>query len=340
MTLSRRQILKTVATGIFAIPFLPRVLSAAELTKLTLQLNWIPNAEYSPYWIGIENGIFADEGIDLTVSAGGPNAPSPLVMAAAGEVELGIGVWLPFIDAVNKGNDFVLFCAMLQSGPLGILSLAKRPILTHEDIVGAKILAQGPQEKAMVEAALALKGLPNDWTMVPTGYSPEPLVAGDGDGYTAFAFNQTLTLEAMGLVRDKDYFFRTFNDLGLPTYSDMVFTTREYLTNNRPVIVSFVRGLIKSMLENEKDPSVGPRLTVEKYGADLSLDLQQQLRLNELALPFARPGGDPNFRIATMNRELMVGPMYDAVRATGRTNLPDIDQIVDFSIAEEAFDSV
>jgi ABC-type nitrate/sulfonate/bicarbonate transport system permease component len=186
---------------------------AADLQKVSVQFGWLANVEYAGIFLGLEKGYFKAEGIDLAYSAGGPNAPDALVVVAAGKADFGFASWLPLLDAIDKGNDFVIVGTELQQSPLGVLSLAKNPIRTPKDIVGKKILAQGPNEKTAIDAVLGLAGLPKEWTMVTTGFSPEPLLAGDGDGYTAFGTNQPITLEKMGLKRDKDYYFTSFDQL-------------------------------------------------------------------------------------------------------------------------------
>jgi hypothetical protein len=53
-----------------------------------------------------------------------------------------------------------------------------------------------------------------------------------------------------------------------------------------------------------------------------------------------RPGNDPDYPIYSLDPVKMAGPMYDAARATGRTDLPPIETIVDTSIAAEALASL
>lgn len=333
--MQRRTLLKSAALGLAAAG-LPRGLFAQDLTPLRVQLGWISNVEYVDHWLALENGYFTEEGLDVTVMPGGPNAPDPLTMVAAGSAEIGYTSWLPFLDAVGKGNDFVIIAARMQTSPLGIISLAAAPILEPKDIVGKKILAQSPAEQTSIEATLSLNGLPNDWEMVTAGFSPEPLVAGDGQGYTAFATNQTITLEQMGLVRDKDFFFRSFDELGFPGYAGIAFVSRAYLEANRAALVKYTAAIIKGFKADEADPALGAKITVEKYGADFGLDVDQQTRQNELQIGFMRPGGDPDFPLYALDPAKMEGPMYDAARATGRTDLPPIADIIDTSIVADA----
>ncbi|MEF2070100.1 ABC transporter substrate-binding protein [Consotaella aegiceratis] len=331
----RRTLLKSAAAGLGA-AMLPRWAFAQDTTKLRVQCGWIANVEYADVWIAVEKGLFQKRGLSVDVAPGGPNAPDPLVLVAAGNAEIGYTSWLPFLDAVAKGNDYVLISARAQTSPLGIISLAKKPILEPKDIIGSRILAQGPAEQTAIDATLALAGLSGDWTMVPAGFSPEPLVAGDGDGYTAFGTNQTITLEQMGLERDKDFFFRSFDELGFPSYADLAFVSRDFLEKNRDALVSYVAALMEANAISEADMTYAPHLMVEKYGADYGLDLDQQMRQNELQEANIRPGGDADYPVYSLDPEKIAGKMYDAAKATGRTDLPPVDQIVDTSIVEDA----
>ncbi|KGE00177.1 ABC transporter substrate-binding protein [Rhizobium sp. YS-1r] len=310
---------------------------ADEMPKVKVQLGWIGNVQYGEHYIALEDGLFKKHGIDVTVSPGGPNAPSALTSVAAGDADIGFTGWLPFLDAVAKGNDYVLIAAQMQVSPLGIISLKDKPILKPQDLVGSKILAQGPNEKTAIEATLSLAGLPKDqWTQVPAGFSPEPLLSKAGDGYTGFATNQVITLEQMGLVKDKDFYFRSFDDLGFKGYAGIAFTSRKYLDEHRDRVVAYLEGVIEAWQKNEKDFSYAPKLIVEKYGADYGLDIQQQTRQNEVQAPYYRPGGDPDFPIYSIKLDYIAGPMMDAARATGRTDLPEASKIAAPDLALEA----
>ena len=185
-------------------------------------------------------------------------------------------------DAVARGNDFVLVAGTFPVSPLGILSLPGKPILKAADIVGKKILVQGPNERTAIDATLALNNLPKQWEPVPAGFSPEPLLAKAGDGYTAYGTNQAVTLEVkMNMVRGKDFHFTSFDSMGYKFYTNLVFVKREYLTANRSTVVGFLRAVTRGWIEDLKDPAVAAKLCVTKYGADLGLDLKQQTRQNE-----------------------------------------------------------
>ena len=328
----KRRTFVQAAAAATAISSLP---ANAQAKTVRLSLSWISNVEYGGVWIAQERGFFKDEELEVKVIPGGPNAPPPLVTIASGAADIGYGTWLPFLDAVNRGNDFVLIAGTFPVSPLGIISLPGKPILKAADIVGKKILAQGPNERTAIDATLSLNNLPKNWEFVPAGFSPEPLLSKQGDGYTAFGTNQAVSLERMGMVRDKDFHFTSFDSMGYRYYASMLFTSRAYLTAERATVVKFLRALTKGWLENEKDPSVAAKLAVSKYGADLGLDLRQQTRQNELQIPMAKNPTKPDQKLLVFDRETVMGAMYAAAKASGRDKIPEVDKLIDFSVMQE-----
>lgn len=339
MSQSRRQFIRTATASAMA-GLAPSLLSGpatAQATPLSVAMTWIANVEYAGLWIAIDKGFFKDEGLDVQYIPGGPNAPSPLVTVAAGKAQIGYANWFPFVDAVAKGNDFMLIGYTFPVSPLGILSLAAKPIRKPADIVGAKILAQGPNERVAVEATLALNNLPKQVEFVPAGFSPEPLLSKAGDGYTAFVTNQAISLERMGMVRDKDFFFVSFDEMGNQAYASGLFTSKQMLQANRPKVVGFMRALVRGWTENAKDPTLAPKLVLSKFGVDLGLDAKQQQRQNEIQLTLTKNPRTPAKRLLELDRATITGPMYASAKATGRANLPPVEQIADFGVMEEVY---
>ena len=337
--MQRRQFLQ--GTAMAAAVGLAAPAAWAQAKPLRVALGWINNVEYAGVWMALENGYFKEEGLDVKTLPGGPNAPPPPVTVASGGAEIGFGTWLPYLDAINRGNDFVMVAGTFPVSPLGILSLPGKPILKAADIVGKKILAQGPNERTAIDATLALNNLPKTWDFVPAGFSPEPLLSKAGDGYTAYGTNQAVTLEVkMNMVRGKDFFFTSFDSMGYRSLANLVFVKRDYLQAERATVVKFLRGLTRGWMENLKDPAVAARLVVDKYGADLGLDLKQQTRQNELQFAMLKNPDKPNAPLLTLDRDTIAGPMFAAAKASGRDKLPDVDKLCDFTVMTEVHASL
>lgn len=309
-----------------------------ETAAMSVAMGWISNVEYAGSWHALANGFYADEGIDPTYLAGGPNAPSPPVAVAAGDAEIGIMPSMTvFLDAVGEGNDFVVFGTQYQTSPGAVLSLADNPVRTPEDLVGTRFLGQEGVD-VLIDAVLDIAGLPKDYEFIPAGFAPDPLVEGQGDAYSCFLVNQPITLEQMGMVEGEDFVVTTWADLGMPSYANLFFCERSYLEANRDEIVRFMRATVKGWeLNAAEPPEVGATLAVDEYGQDLGLDLDQQTRQNELQIPLMMGPLTEAQGIMRLDPEQWDGPMADAYRASGRDEMPAAADILDLSILDDVF---
>lgn len=315
--------------------------AAAGLTSASLAMGWIKNVEYGGNWVALENGYYADEGIEIDYLQGGPNAPAPAVSVAAGDAQIGVESSLRrFADAVIEGNDFVIFGTQYQTSPGGVLSLAEKPVRTPEDLLGIRFLGQEGVD-ITIDAVLKIAGLPEgDYEFIPAGFSPDPLVEGAGDAYSCFVVNQPITLEEQfGMVAGTDYVVTTWADLGLPAYANMYFCERSFAEENHDYLVKFLRATIKGWeLNAQEDPAVAAKLAVETYGVDLGLDINQQTRQNELQIPLMKGPLTDEKGLFWVDADTLGGGMWGALEAAGRDGLPDAATVIDTSVLEDAYD--
>lgn len=318
----------------------PTTTAAPALDAVRQANGWINNVEFGGIWVALENGYFAENGIDPTFLAGGPNAPSPPVVVAAEDADWGQDPsMLRIFQAMAEGGaDWVLFGTQFQTSPSGVMSLPDRPVRTAEDLVGIKFLGQ-PGAENLVAAALKIGGFDDtDFEFIPAGFTPEPLVERQGEAYSCFTTNQPLILEEQGYVNGEDFLTATWEDLGLPLYSNVLFTPRSYAESNHDILVRYMRGLIKGWEVNEDDPVFAARLSVEKYGVDLGLNLNQQTRENETQIPLHRGPLTEEKGLFWIDPDRIADEMYPAMEAIGVDPLPPLETLVDLTILEDAFD--
>jgi ABC-type nitrate/sulfonate/bicarbonate transport system substrate-binding protein len=330
MAIDRRSVLVGAGAALSLAPFAPAL---AATQNLMIAHEWISNGQYAGTWIALEKGYFAKEGLSVGYTPGGPNATSPLVLLAAGKAQLGHTSWLALLDAIAKGNDFVVIGALFPITPFGFISLPKRPVRKAEDLVDAKVLIQNDIARELLDATLKFNKLPPRYTTVLTGFSPEPLLAGDGDAYSCFVDNQPIALELMGMKAEKDFYVRSIADFGWRV-PEVIFTVRrDDLEKRRPALVGYLRGLLRGWADNAKDPALGAKLAVDNYGVDLALDLAHETRLNELQLPLTiLPGTTKRFWLDPPQ----IARMFELAALTGRTKLPDPARTIDMSLLDEA----
>jgi ABC-type nitrate/sulfonate/bicarbonate transport system substrate-binding protein len=334
---SRRSFLRRGAALAVSLPWLSSCKSLSR-RDLILALGWVPNVEYADLWVALEMGYFTQEKLALKVWPGGPNAPQPVIEVAARQAHVGEAEWLPLLDACLRGNDFVIIASIFPVHPAALMSLPRRPVRRPEDLPHARFLVQGPSERTAIEAMFKLNHLPPDYQLIPVGFSPEALLNGAGDAYYCFITNQPLMLENMGMRPGVDFIVTRLDQFGYKVPSTLLFVDRQTLHARRAELVGLLKARLRGRAENELDPAYAARLAVDKFGVDLGLTYQHELRTNQLQLPLYQVPGSPGpFWISEQD---LVNNMYRAASAAGRTNLPDPARLMDMSLLQEAYQSL
>jgi ABC-type nitrate/sulfonate/bicarbonate transport system substrate-binding protein len=305
--------------------------------EIVWALGWLPDVEYGNLWIALDQGYTRQEGVRASYLPGGPNAPQPVVVVAAQQATFGDAEWLPFLDAVLQGNDYVILAAQFPILPTGIITLPRRPMFKPADLVGGRFLVQGPSERNELDATFRINHLPMDFTMIPAGFSPDALMNGQGDAYFCYITNQPTMLEKMGLRRNKDFYVTRIYDLGYHVPSSLLFVERSFLERNRRELVGFFKALLRARATNAQNPNLAPSLAVDKYGGDLGLDLEQQTTLNRLQVPLEV---EENATIPFWFAPQSATRMYEIAAVTGRTSIPPPDRLIDLTVLEEAWHSL
>lgn len=111
------------------------------LFKLSVQLDWIPEPEHGGLYQAQARGFFRDEGLDVTLRPGGPNA---FVMpnVATGKADIGQADSTNTLLQQAEGLPVVQFAAVFQDDPSGILVNADSPVHRFEDLQGKTIIAR------------------------------------------------------------------------------------------------------------------------------------------------------------------------------------------------------
>lgn len=312
----------------------PGTEGGAAATTVRNSLGWIKNVEWAGFWRADDAGYFAQEGIEPEWIPGGPNTPPVETTVAGGAADIGTSAsFSSVVEAVTKGTDLVMFGAVFQVSPGAILSLPDKPIRTAADLAepGLKIGFQG--STIAVDTVLRLNGFETAYEQVKVGFTPDPLVQGQCDAYQCYLTNQPLSLEEQGI----EHIVTTYDSMGFKAYGSVLFAGREYLEANRETLVGYLRASIMGWEINEADPAIAAQLSVDEYGQDLGLSLDQQIAENNAQIPLTKSDLTAEKGLLWVDKATVAGPMFEGLTASGMTNLPDVDAFVDTTLLEEAY---
>lgn len=275
-TLTRRSFLGAAATLAAATacsaPAAPT--GGGSLGPLVYQLGWIRNVQFAGEYMADRRGHFAAGGFDgVDLVPGGPNV-SPNTVVVSGRALLTLSGCDVTGPAILQGAPLVALGAVRQTNPLCIMSLSSAPIREPRDLIGRRIGLQATNETTW-QAFLQVNGIdPAQVPTVPAQFDPQPLAAGEVDGWFSFYANEPNSLR----VRGYDVTTMLLADHGFPLVSDIIVARRDSLTTNRAAVAAAVRAEIQGWQDALRDREAATILTVDEYGRDLGLDRTEQRR--------------------------------------------------------------
>lgn len=243
---------------------------AAAPTQARLQLSWLHSVQFGGSYIASKKGYWGDQGLDVSLSQGGPNAPvEPPVVT--GQALVGISAADYTAAAVAEGAAFKIIAVAMQKNPFAIASLTRNPVKTPADLIGKKI-GMAVANTPVLQALCALNGLDiNGIEIVPTQYDPAPLVSGQVDCLLCWETDLPVAMTIQGV----DNTTMLMADHGYALHSQTYIATTESLANRRADLVAMLRGEIMGWTDYFADTDAAAALTVEMF-PDAGLDLPTQ----------------------------------------------------------------
>lgn len=281
LAIDRRKFLKLGAAAASAAAAFGHSRAFAAGSPLTMQAAWINDAEFAGYFVAIDNGYYTAEGLDLTYLPGGPDV-IPESTIVAGKADLALTTPDTTVKAItDQGAKFKIIGAQYQKNPVGIVSLAAKPIKEPKDLIG-KTLAVPPVNVISVEAMLKLNGIDKSQVnIVPYAYDPTPLVKGEIDASLDFTTNVPFTIKQAGQEATSFLLY----EFGFTIFNDTVVVTEDTLKAKRKELVSWLRASRKGWEENLKDPNAYPPKFAETWFKGTGRTVENEIYFNNAQKP-------------------------------------------------------
>ena len=101
------------------LPFALTTLAQDDLVEERMLLTFIPNIQFAPFYVGIEDGYFADAGFDVSLEH--LQEPEVMDLVAVGQANYGIVSGEQVILARARGRDVVYVFEWFQEYPVGLV---------------------------------------------------------------------------------------------------------------------------------------------------------------------------------------------------------------------------
>ncbi|WYP25791.1 ABC transporter substrate-binding protein [Alkalihalobacillus sp. FSL W8-0930] len=197
-----------------------------------LVLNWFPKSQHGGVYAGIEEGLFEEQQIELTVEPGGPQV-SPIQIVAAGDADFGLAHADQLVIARNQGIELVALAATMQGSPQAFMYHEGTEINDFEDLNGREVFIQ--------------PGI-TYWDFLKNEYDLSGVneLAYNGQNVTfiekqesvtqAFVTSEPFFLEREGIPTET----LLVSESGYDPYNVVLFVTKDYLNEHASVVEKFV----------------------------------------------------------------------------------------------------
>jgi NitT/TauT family transport system substrate-binding protein len=250
----------------------------------TVALGLIPIIDVAPVYLGIEQGFFEEEGIELDLSAGqGGAAIVPGV--ASGSIDVGFGNNLSLVVAASSGLPLQVICSAVDStgdpdaDPFTIVTAD--PAITRPADLEGKTVATNTINAigdSVVSASVrAGGGDPETITFVELPFPNMAAALQSGDVDAAWLVEPFVTLAEQQGVRVLTTPLNDFTDVQIEVST--YFTSDQYATENADVVERFATAMKQSLTYAQENPDA-VRAILPTY-LDITPELAAQVRLPE-----------------------------------------------------------
>jgi NitT/TauT family transport system substrate-binding protein len=224
------------------------------LTEVTVTLNWVPYGEHAPFYLGVEQGIFEEEGIDLTIQPGNGSG-NTVQQVAQRNTDFGWADTPPLANGISSGMPVRSVGVFLQTGPSSVEFFDDQGITEPADLVGKTVGGTpGDAMYGTFPAWLEINGVdPADVTVVNVDAAGKvaALIEGKVDAIQGFYHDQAPTIENQ---TGREVSALPFSDFGMNLLGTGLVVNEATIESDPELVQAMLRATSQSFLAASEDP--------------------------------------------------------------------------------------
>jgi NitT/TauT family transport system substrate-binding protein len=332
-----------VAAAVAATVGMGRAQAAPKLTNVTIQLKWVPQAQFAGFYAAVAKGYYQAAGLNVTLKPGGPDI-TPEQVVLSGGAQFGLD-WLPNLFATReKGGKIVSIAQLFARSGMTELTWKSSGINTIKKMRGKKVGVWCCGNQPELFAALTKNGInpakKSDVTIVNQPFDMNLFLQHKVDAAAAMTYNELAqVLETKNPATGKLYQLSDLNvfkmdskSVGTGMLEDNVFTTEKYLHDaaNKATIVAFLKATFQGWIYCRSHVSDCTNIVL-KAGTALGHghQLWQTNEINKLIWP--SQSGIGHVSQSAVNTTALIAKTYGVIKKMpqGATTYQYADQALD-----------
>lgn len=267
---------------------------AGELDEVSLQLQWVSQAQFAGYYAAVAECFYVDEGLDVKIIEGGVDIV-PQDVLASGDVDYAIS-WVPkVLGSIEQGAKITNVAQIFERSATTQISFKDKDIAEPADLKGKAVGSWGFGNEWELFAGMQEAGVGvGDINLVQQAFDMNAFLAGDIDAAQAMTYNEyaqvleTVNPDTGELYQPEDLNVIDWNDVGSAMLQDAIWAQTEKLADAdyEAQTVAFIKASIKGWAFVRDNPVDGAQIVAES-GSELGTSHQLWManEVNKLIWP-------------------------------------------------------
>ena len=262
--------------------------AAPAADELTLQLKWVTQAQFAGYYVALDKGFYDEEGLDVTINAGGPDIAPPQVIAGGGADV--IIEWMPAaLASRERGLPLVNIAQPFKSSGMMLTCLKDTGITSPQDFHGRTLGVwffgnEYPFLSWMSQLGIPTDGSAGGVTVLKQGFNVDPLLQRQADCISTMTYNEYWQVIDAGIAADELVTFK-YEDQGVATLEDGLYVLEDNLSDPSfaDKMVRFVRASMHGWKYAEENPDEAAEIVLDNDATGAQTEVHQKRMMGEIA---------------------------------------------------------
>jgi len=223
--------------------------TAGAAESVTIQLKWVTQAQFAGYYVAQEKGLYAAEGLDVTINPGGPDISPPQIIVGGGADV--IIDWMPSaLASREKGVPLVNIAQPFKRSGMMLTCRKDTGITGPQDFAGKTLGVwffgnEYPFLSWMSKLGISTQGGAGV-TVLKQGFNVDPILQRQADCVSTMTYNEYWQIIDAGIPADELVVFK-YEDEGVSTMEDGLYVLEDNLKDPAFVdrMARFVRATMK-----------------------------------------------------------------------------------------------
>jgi NitT/TauT family transport system substrate-binding protein len=218
--------------------------------KITVQMKWVPQAQFAGYYVAKDKGFYKEAGLDVTIKPGGPDITQAQALAGGGADV--VVDWMPeALAAREKGVPMVNIAQPFKHSGLELTCRADAGIKTPADLKGRTLGVwfsgnEYPFLNWMSKLGYKTDGSPGGVTVLKQNFNVDPFLQKQADCVSTMTYNEYWQIIDAGYKPEQLVVFK-YEDQGVAMLEDGLYVLEDKLKD--PVFVDKMARFVKASMK-------------------------------------------------------------------------------------------